>query len=373
MHAVNDVTVSPGAIDLPDRLLELRESVFRRWRECVQLAIPEARGLDDRTLTTALSRFFDDLVDALKTGHVYSVEVPGLGSSFSHGRERATSTQYGARELLQELQLFRQALFEVADDHKLILEHRHRSLIGRSIDCATLDAINAFAIAQREVSETFILSLSHDLRNPLNVANASAQLIQLKSADAGVLTLTQRIRTKLHDIDAMIGTLLDAAFLKGRKKLRLNIVQFDMKELVDEVRIDMNSPDRPIISTGESVLGYWCFHSMKRVFENLISNAQKYGRANTPISVHVERVDNLVAVEVHNEGSPIPEHERHLLFSTFHRFEDVCVTGWGLGLPFVRLVTESHGGAITVNSTELDGTTFRISMPVDCRSYVSAS
>lgn len=363
------VTASSGAIDIPDRLLELRDVIFKRWQDCVRNTIPEASGLDEKILTNALKRFFEELILAIRKGVPYIVKTPGVGPSASHGRERANSTEYGPEEVVQELQLFRQTLFEVADANRIVLNRTHRSVIGRSIDTAMRDAINAFAIVQKEAGETFITSLSHDLRNPLHVANASAQLIQLKTHDDSVLTLARRIRKKLADVDEMIETLLDAAFLKGRKKLRLVIHQFNMTTLAKEVCSDMSTEEHPIQCTGESVEGYWCSSSMRRVFENLLSNAIKYGYANTSIVINIRQFDGIVGISVHNEGQPIPERERHLLFSTFHRFEDITVTGWGLGLPFVRLVAESHGGVITAKSTASEGTTFCINMPIDCRSY----
>lgn len=73
---------------------------------------------------------------------------------------------------------------------------------------------------------------------------------------------------------------------------------------------------------------------------------------------------------MHNEGKPIPEPELERLFQAFHRIEDVSVTGWGLGLPYVRHVAESHGGSVVVDSAERRGTTFTVSLPIDARPYV---
>jgi signal transduction histidine kinase len=46
--------------------------------------------------------------------------------------------------------------------------------------------------------------------------------------------------------------------------------------------------------------------------------------------------------------------------------------GWGIGLPFVRNVAESHGGSVAVDSSPATGTTFLIDVPVDCRPFVGA-
>lgn len=367
MVTPDNIDIAHQPKEVAERIRNLRDSVFSRWERSVRAAIAETKDLDKEALVNGLTRFYDDVVLALINDSPYTASSPGHGSSFLHGRERATLTQYGPSDVVKELQLLRQVIFETAEFHNVSLDSHHRSIICRSFDTATLDSVNCFSIAQKEIAETFITSLSHDLRNPLNIANVSAQLIEKKSDDSYIREYAQRIRKKLGDLDAMIQTLLDAAFLKGRKKLRLKIVQFDMMALANEVCADMTMPNRPIIIDGNSVVGYWCRISIKRVFENLISNAQKYGEPDTLIRVYIGSGDEGVVIEVHNEGAPIPAADRHLLFSTFHRFEQVNVRGWGLGLPFVRLVTESHDGRVSVVSTLENGTTFKINMPIDCR------
>lgn len=369
-----DVGTTPShPPDISSCISAIRQIVLQQWVVCVREKIPEAEHLAEKVLTNALPRFFDEIVRALKSGRPYFIETSGISSISSHGRDRANSTSYGPKELLQELQLFRQTFFEVADANNITLNHQHRAIIARSIDTATQEAIATFAIAHREIGENFIACLSHDLRNPLNVANVAAQLIQLKSDDERVLVLAKRIRDKISNIDEMIQTLLDAAVLNGRKKLRLKIISFNMKALTDEVSADMSSPEQPIISTGEPVVGFWCLSSMKRVIENLLSNAKKYGDSSELIEIHIAKYEDKINLRVHNKGPAIPKQELHRLFGTFHRIEDVDIKGWGLGLPFVQLVAESHGGSVFVESTPVDGTTFTVQLPIDCRAFDSAS
>jgi signal transduction histidine kinase len=101
-----------------------------------------------------------------------------------------------------------------------------------------------------------------------------------------------------------------------------------------------------------------------------VSNARKYGDASQAITVRVSRVDTRMMLAVHNEGTTIPAAEMERLFHTFERIEDVDVKGWGLGLPYVRNVAESHGGSVVVDSAPERGTTFTVSLPVDARPYV---
>jgi signal transduction histidine kinase len=367
LNDVHNAEVASDADNVPDRLLQLRGAVFDYWIECVTAAVPEAKDLNEKIVTNALKAFYCDLVRSLGNDKPLPTQIPRNESSSAHGRERANTTGYGHRELLQELQLLRHAIFHVASIQQVVLAPCHRSVIARLIEEATLDAINEFSIAQKEAAETFIASLSHDLRNPLNVASVSVQILKLKSKDDAVTSLAGRIHEKLNDIDAMIQTLLDATIIKGRKKLRLQIAQVDLRTLAEEVSADMSSEHHPIVVLGESIAGYWCRNSLKRVLENLLSNAAKYGSPGTLVDVCISRIDETVVLAVHNEGDPIPSHERNLLFSAYHRFADISVKGWGLGLPFIRLVAESHGGTIFVESSETAGTTFKIVLPLDCR------
>jgi K+-sensing histidine kinase KdpD len=75
---------------------------------------------------------------------------------------------------------------------------------------------------------------------------------------------------------------------------------------------------------------------------------------------------------VHNEGSPIPAPEQECIFRMYRRAEAAkrnLKQGWGIGLPYVRAVAESHGGSITLDSSEERGTTFTIDLPKDSRPY----
>jgi signal transduction histidine kinase len=58
------------------------------------------------------------------------------------------------------------------------------------------------------------------------------------------------------------------------------------------------------------------------------------------------------------------------LFKRHQRIADIGVKGWGLGLPYVQSVAESHGGTVVVDSEAGRGTTFTVSIPMDARPYV---
>lgn len=103
---------------------------------------------------------------------------------------------------------------------------------------------------------------------------------------------------------------------------------------------------------------------LRRLIENLASNAVKYGQENTPITISLEQDKNTVTLSIHNKGEPIPLEEQSIIFKQFRRSgssEDKI--GWGLGLPVVKGIVDAHNGSITVESEKNKGTTFIINLP----------
>jgi signal transduction histidine kinase len=157
---------------------------------------------------------------------------------------------------------------------------------------------------------------------------------------------------------------------QGRMKLKLNLTSFDMMTLIEEICADLPLLKQRVRIKGERIVGQWCRVSMKRVLENLLNNAQKYGDPLRPITVRAYRESDLMLVSVHNFGEPIPWAEMDRLFKPYQRIEDTSIKGWGLGLPYVQSVAESHGGTVVIDSDAARGTTFTVSIPIDASLYV---
>jgi signal transduction histidine kinase len=355
--------------ELASTFLAFREQVLEQWKLRVASEIPTATQLGEPLLLDMVPKLYDNIVEALLAAPSRPLATAGTNLAVSHGRERASMTEYSPPDLLHELQIFREVLFSITKSKGLVLSKRDAEVIGHSIEEAARESISGFNEADKEKSITFIASLSHDLRNPLNVANGSAQLIQLKTSDPSIINLAQRVCKKIAEADAMIQTLLDAAVLHSRMRLKLDLTSFDIMTLVKEVCADLPLLGQRVHVVGEPIVGHWCQVSMKRVLENLLTNAQKYGDPSKPITVRVEREDASMLLSVQNEGTPIPKAEMDLLFKPYHRIEDTHVKGWGIGLPYVQNVAESHGGTVVVDSTAERGTTFTVTVPIDARPY----
>jgi signal transduction histidine kinase len=109
--------------------------------------------------------------------------------------------------------------------------------------------------------------------------------------------------------------------------------------------------------------------------ENIIGNAVKYGSPDAPVRIKIASQNERMLLSVHNAGESIPPEQIESIFQVFGRAEAAkkgSKEGWGIGLPYVRSVAESHGGSVAVDSSPYRGTTFTIDIPVDARPYQNA-
>lgn len=230
------------------------------------------------------------------------------------------------------------------------------------------ELVNSEAIRDR-----FMSALSHDLRTPLTSAILSAQLIARKSADTSVTTLSKKVEQSLKRVDKMIEDLLDANRLRAGQKINLKVQDLDMAELVRTTVNDLETihGDRFVVDIPESFHAFLSPQAIRRIIENLCSNAIKYGSASAPVSVFIHPHGDEFELGVHNFGNPISKNESDSLFQPYVRSkkdERGEKKGWGIGLSIVKGVTEAHGGKVLIDSDN-EGTTFKITLPVDARPF----
>lgn len=228
-------------------------------------------------------------------------------------------------------------------------------------------------IEERNIREEFVQMLSHDLRTPLSAISMAAQLLESSEAlTPEDLALVKRQIVNTKRIDQMTKALLDANRLKVGEKLSIHAEECNLQTVVEEVIADQNefADEKIKFEEREAVKGYWDSDALRRIVENLVGNAIKYGAKETPINVSLKNTGEGALLTVHNMGNPIPPKEQETIFDQFHRTksaEEKGKVGWGLGLTLVRGLTESHGGKVWVESEKAKGTTFFVQLPYDSR------
>lgn len=219
-----------------------------------------------------------------------------------------------------------------------------------------------------ELRERLLAIVSHDLRNPLSSIRMGAELLGERRLDPDALRTVQRIMRSSDRMARMIDQLLDFVRLRQGQALTLVHRRLDLGELarsiVDEHRTA--HPDRVIEL---DLLGDLNVEGdqdrLAQVISNLIGNALQHGRG-APVSVRVERGDR-VELTVTNHGPSIPPETRARLFEPFARGAgaDPAAPGSksvGLGLYISSQIMQAHGGELRLQSDDVQGTRFTISL-----------
>jgi len=365
-----------GLSPTSQRMLALREQVFAQWEAEVRASVEEAAQLRHPVLIDTLPVFYDNIAESLTPGYGRQGGGDGTTVAAEHGGERARVTGYDHVALIDEYQILRRCILEALAGDGISLSHAEVLVIDGSIDAAIKEAINAFTLVHRGLQERFTAALTHDLRGPLHATSMALEIILMTNDPARIRTVAAKALANVQRMGGMVSELLDSMAFHGGQGVSLELSQFDICELVREVQLDAVAHQGiPVHMTPVSVHGWWDRKALWRAIENMITNARKYGQDGTPITVRIDNVHERLLLTVHNHGEPIPPGEQESIFQMYRRAESArqgVKAGWGIGLPYVRAVAESHGGSVGVDSSRERGTTFVIDIPVDCRPFQAA-
>ncbi|MEO7327803.1 MAG: PAS domain-containing sensor histidine kinase [Minicystis sp.] len=248
-----------------------------------------------------------------------------------------------------------------------------REIEQRRLHVAAKEAAMAELARVQEFHERFISLLGHDLRNPLAAIDMGADLLRMQAkSEPSIMKVVNRIRGSSRRLSRMIEQVLDLT----RSRLGGGIVMAPqpmelcdmLAAIIDEMRLA--HPLRNIVYTRSAPIeGTWDLDRLGRVFANLVGNALQHGSKDTAVTIETHHDGEAVHIDVHNHGTPIPEPIRVGLFNPFRRGERDSRTketeGLGLGLYISREIALAHGGDIHVRSTASEGTTFRVTLPMD--------
>ncbi|MBI4854582.1 MAG: GHKL domain-containing protein [Acidobacteria bacterium] len=230
-------------------------------------------------------------------------------------------------------------------------------------------ANQSLATANQDL-EAFSYTLSHDLKEPLNIINGFSRVVLEKHTDAlddKAKNYLTRVCNSAERMNLQIDTLLDLHKLSERE-LKQEIV--DLSEISKEIIFIMkeNEPTRQVKTTIEKDLITKGDKSLLYlVMQNLLSNAWKYSSksAESKIKVGVSSyTEKDKTFFVQDNGVGFDKSKAQTLFSPFQRMHSQKdFPGTGVGLTSVRRIITRHGGKIWIDSIVDKGTTVYFSLP----------
>jgi signal transduction histidine kinase len=205
--------------------------------------------------------------------------------------------------------------------------------------------------AYEQAREEWLAVVAHDLRQPISVISLAAQQLQRGTSEqARSLQLMERIHSLSADLARMVEDLLDASRIEAHRMelhpepteltSRLRDLVQALEDVTPHHTVELQLPNVPLWVQAD-------VPRLRQILGNLLSNAEKYGEPDTPITVKLEPRAKDAVVSVSNSGDPLPQHELDRLFRRFVRADTPATAskqGVGLGLYITRGLVEAHGG-----------------------------
>lgn len=213
----------------------------------------------------------------------------------------------------------------------------------------------------------FVRSVSHDLQEPLRMISLYGDMIQqkLRSADPDieeylryVVSGAERMSALLADLRAYaeIATTACGPASETDADLVLQMALANLTALIEENRATIAHDPLPRVRVDRAHL--------LQLFQNLISNAIKYRREESPvIRISAAPAGDRWEFSFADNGSGIEARYIERVFDFFRRFHSSDIPGTGMGLALCKRIVQRYGGRIWVASTPGDGSTFYFTLP----------
>lgn len=248
----------------------------------------------------------------------------------------------------------------------------------------TLIIVSVFSLAiyymqhQRKISEVktdFINNMTHEFKTPIatiNIASDALKNEKIINDNEKVRYYADLIKQENKRMNSQVEMVLRMAKLE-RNQMDINPQELDVNDLVRKsvanMRFIVDNRNGTIFEdyqASRSVVEGDPFH-LENTINNILDNARKYSQEEPQIFVKTYNEDKFIVIEVRDLGIGMSKSVLKKIFDQFYREETGNVhnvKGHGLGLAYVRKITELHKGRVHAESELGKGSTFYIKLPI---------
>jgi len=238
--------------------------------------------------------------------------------------------------------------------------------------------------AVEQMKSDFVSAVSHELRTPLTSIYGFAET--LLRADVAFeederRTFLGYIASEAERLTKIVDSLLNVARL-DTGDLVVTLAPTDVRLIVAEVistakdssetnggRFVIDLPDEPLAANADR-------EKLRQVLSQLVDNAVKYSPEGGTVTISGRYGDGEVELAVTDQGLGIPHAEQERIFRKFYRGEAASTEGrhggTGLGLFIAQGLVTAMGGNISVSSTEGEGSSFAVALPIASEEWIPA-
>lgn len=353
-------------------ILKLQKNkILNTWEESVKEEITATRFTSRLALRNHIPHLLDDIgriICRLADSEVirdkeHFEEI--YENSVEHGRQRSSSTGFTVDQILREYIIFHRILTEVLEEEKA-----YTSEVGivlkYTLENAMLYSVTAFSDSLQEIRQKLIGVLAHDMRNPISAAYLAVGAIEHNLGKERLEVIKKMAMNSLKRSLDLIEGLLDSITIQAGEGMIMNFSEINLAESIVSVHQEASqiySNEIRLECNEKEIRGVFDGLMVRRVLENFLSNAVKYGEWDKPVTILVENSKESVAIRVHNHGKPIPEEKQQEIFHFLNTTDGDKVKelrSYGMGLSLIRAIAEGHGGSLHIKSDKTEGTTFSI-------------
>ena len=217
----------------------------------------------------------------------------------------------------------------------------------------------------------FVANISHELRTPMGALSLLAETLVGETDPEVVSRLAVRVQAEAIRLSDIMDDLLELSRIESneaseRAPVAIQHVISDALSRAKPTAEEKEVPIETALPALDLVVQADRRQLTSAVF-NLLDNAVKYSEATRPVRVTTRLEGNWVEVEVRDQGYGIPLRHQERIFERFYqvdRSRGQTDGGVGLGLAIVRHVATNHGGEVRVESTEGEGSSFILAVPI---------
>lgn len=223
-----------------------------------------------------------------------------------------------------------------------------------------------------KMRNSFIHTMIHELKRPVATLKLCVSALdnpKMVTDDATRREITGDCRAAVDNLSTYFSRMRDIMFNESGQ-IPLNIETCDLRGLVGNVISNLSIPsDKEVRITcgfaGSPSVACDRLH-MSQMLGNLIENAVKYSGRSVDIAIGCTMENDAIAISVTDNGIGISEGDCRRVFDKFYRSAGAVESGMpgvGLGLAYVRLLADAHGGTVEVSSRVGHGSVFTIKIP----------
>jgi two-component system phosphate regulon sensor histidine kinase PhoR len=265
-------------------------------------------------------------------------------------------------------------------------EHFRKSMgiMGGSSLLITLFILTMFSLTlyiifkQKRLSEMkndFVNNMTHELKTPISTISLASQMLNdrtIPDEQKNLGQISRIIQAESKQLGFQVERVLQMAIF-DHGELKLKSEEVDLHDVIETVaqnvllQLDRRNGKLEFLPEAETALVQGDLMHLTNVISNLLENAMKYTSRTPEISVATKNVDGQVVLSVSDNGIGISKENQKRIFDKFYRVPTGNVhnvKGFGLGLSYVKLIVEQHGGTINLKSELNKGSQFHIHLPL---------